>query len=160
MPEVLLMDPHEADHVTSIVAANCNASFTTTVGLTGSISNAPGVVPDRFTFCGLPLPESENESVAVRVPLDAGLKTTLAEQLAFVARLVPQVVLLIAKSPAFVPLIATLLIEIVALVPFVSVADCATLGEPTEVAGNPSDVGDTVTLPPEVLLPVPERETV
>ena len=157
---MLVIDPHEADHVTSVVAENCSASLTTTVGFVGSISNAVGVAPDNATFCGLPLPESVNESVAVRVPLAVGLNTTLAEQLAFVARLVPQVLLLIAKSPALVPLIATLLIVMEELVPFVNVADCAALVEPTPVAGNPRDVGDTVTLPLDVLLPVPESATV
>lgn len=98
--------------------------------------------------------------VAVRVPLAVGLKTTLAEQLAFVVRLVPQVLLLMAKSPAFVPPIATLLIVMVELVPLVRVAVCAPLVDPTAVAGKPSDVGETVTPPLVVLPPVPERATV
>jgi hypothetical protein len=160
MPEVLVIDPHDADQVTSMVAENCSASFTTTVGFIGSISNAAGPDPESATACGLPLPESVNESVAVRVPLAVGLKTTFAEQLAKVARLVPHVLLLMAKSPALAPLTATLLMVIVELVPLVNVAVCAALVAPTAVPGNPSAVGETVTLPPDVLLPVPESAMV
>jgi hypothetical protein len=96
----------------------------------------------------------------VRVPLAVGLKTTLVEQLAEAARLVPHVLLLIAKSPALVPPMVTLLMVMEEAVPFVNVADCAALVDPTAVLGNPSDVGDTVTLPPDVLPPVPDNATV
>lgn len=95
----------------------------------------------------------------MRVPLAVGLKTTLAEQLAEAARLVPHVLLVTAKSPVLVPPMATLLIVIEKLVPLFRVAVWAELVEPTAVAGNPIAVGDTVTLPPDVL-PVPESATV
>jgi len=123
MPDVLVIDPHDADHVTLMVAENCSASFTTTVGLIGSISNEEeGPEPDSATVCGLPEPESANDSVAVRVPLTVGLKTTLAEQLADGARLVPQVLPLIAKSPGFAPPIAILLSVIEDVLPLANVA--------------------------------------
>jgi hypothetical protein len=89
-----------------------------------------------------------------------GLNTTLAEQLALVVRLAPQVLLLIAKSPALAPPIATLLIVIEPLVPFVRVAICAALVDPTAMFLNPRDVGDTVTLPPDVVPPVPDKAAV
>jgi hypothetical protein len=88
------------------------------------------------------------------------LNTTLAEQLAAALRLVPQVLLLIAKSPAFVPPIVTLLMVIEDAVPFVKVADCAGLVEPTAVFGNPRAVGATLTLPLDELPPVPDSATV
>ena len=120
---MLAIEPHVADQVTAVVAENCSASFTTTVGFVGSISNAAdGPAPDSVTVWGLPEPESLNNKVAVRVPVTVGLKTTLAEQLAEAPRLVPQVLLLMAKSPGFAPLIATLLIVIDEEVLFVRVA--------------------------------------
>ena len=119
-----------------------------------------GPDPDKVTICGLPLPESANDSVAVRVPLAVGLKTTLAEQLAEAARLVPQVLLLMAKSPALVPPSVTPLMVMDEVVPLLRVADWAELVDPTAVAGKPIAAGDTVTLPPEVLPPVPDRDTV
>lgn len=147
-PEVLAIDPHDADQVTAVVAENCNASFTTTVGFIGSISNAAlGPAPDSTTVCGLPVAESLNDSVAVRVPLTVGLKTTLAEQVAEAPRLVPQVFELKAKSPGFAPPIATLLMLIDEEVLFVNVALCGELVDPTAVAGKASEVGETVTEP-------------
>lgn len=134
--------------------------LTTTVGFIGSISNAADTVPESATVCGLPEPESANDNVAVRVPLTVGLNTTLAEQLADGARLVPQVVLLMAKSPGFAPPMAMLLIAIEDPVPLVKFADWAALVDDTAVAANPSAVGDTVTLPPGAGLPVPESATI
>lgn len=93
------------------------------------------------------------------MPLAVGLKTTLAEQLVEAARLVPQVLLLIAKSPALMPPSVTLLIVMEDAVPFVNVADCAALVDPTAVLGNPRLVGETVTLP-DVAPPVPDNATV
>ena len=95
----------------------------------------------------------------MRVPLAVGLNTTLAEQLVEAARLVPHVLLLIAKSPALVPPIVTLLIVIEDDVPFVNVADWAALVDPTAVLANPRLVGDTVTLP-DVVPPDPDSATV
>jgi hypothetical protein len=87
-------------------------------------------VPDKVTFCGLPVPESVKLSVALRAPAAVGLKVTDAVQLADAARLAPQVLPEMAKSPAFVPEIAMLLMEIDDVSPFVSVADFAALVDP------------------------------
>jgi hypothetical protein len=126
----------------------------------GSIWNAAGPDPDSETFCGLPVAESEKDSVAERGPLAVGLNTTLAEQLAEAARLDPHVLLLMAKSPELAPPRVTPLIVTDDLVPFVNVADCAELVEPTAVLGKPIAVGETVTLPLAELPPVPESATV
>ena len=66
-------------------------------------------VPVSATDCGLLLAESVKLRIALRVPAAVGLNTTLAEQLAAATRLVPHVLAEIAKSAAFVPVIATLL---------------------------------------------------
>jgi hypothetical protein len=51
IPDVLEIDPQDADQVTSTVAENCSVLFTTTVGFVGSISNAPALVepPETVT---------------------------------------------------------------------------------------------------------------
>jgi hypothetical protein len=120
---VLAIVPHDADQETSVVAENCRASLTTTVGLIGAIVNAEdeAVDPERVVFCGLLVAVSVNESVAVKDPAAVGLNTTLAEQLADAARLVPHVLLEIAKAAALVPEMATLLMVMAALVVLLSV---------------------------------------
>ena len=97
--------------------------------------------------------------VAVRAPLAVGLNTTLAEQVADAASEVPHVLLLMAKSLAFVPPMVTLLMVTDDLVVFDNVADCAALVEPIFVVGKLREVGDAVTLPVEVLPPVPDSAT-
>src|SRR6266568_3815869 len=156
MPDVLPIDPHDADHVTSAVAENCRASFTMTVGFVGSIWNAAAPEPESATVCGLLLAESANASVAVRVPDTVGLNTTLTEQLAAAARLVPQVWPEIAKSPGLLPPMLMLLMVMEELVPLLSLVLCAALVEPTAIFVNPRLVGDTVTLP-DAVPPVPVR---
>ncbi len=80
-------------------------------------------VPERATVCGLFPAPSVNVSVAVREPVAVGLNVILTVQLADPARLAPQVLLAIAKSPALVPDRATLAILIAVEPPFVSVTD-------------------------------------
>jgi hypothetical protein len=111
-------------------------------------------LPVRATDCGLLVAESVKLSVAVRAPLAVGLNTTEAEQVLAAARLVPQVLLAILKSPAFAPDIATLLIEIEVLNPFDSVTVCEALLDPTFMLVNVRLVGlaDTVPL---AAVPVP-----
>jgi hypothetical protein len=158
-PDVLPIDPHDADHVTSSVAENCRASFTMTTGLIGTIWNAAGPAPERVTFCGLPLPESAKLSVAVRVPDTDGLNTTLTVQLAAAARLEPQVLLEMAKSPGFEPPIVIPLMVMEDVVPLLNVAVWDALVDPTAVFGKPMLVGETVTLPDEAVPPVPVKLT-
>ncbi|HEY1577537.1 MAG TPA: hypothetical protein VGF82_10755 [Terracidiphilus sp.] len=103
----------------------------------------PGAKPERATVCGLGVAESLKFSVAVRVPLAVGLNVMLAVQLAFAARLVPQVLLNILKSPALVPVIVTLLIVIALLLLFVSVATFCPPIPPTLTEAQLRLVGDT-----------------
>jgi hypothetical protein len=90
---------------------------------------------------------SVNVSAAVRVPDALGENAMLAVQLAEAARLVPQVLLEIEKSPAFVPEIATLLMVIEVERLLVSVADCVALAAPTVVLEKVKLVGLLETLP-------------
>ena len=69
--------------------------------------------------------------VAERAPDAVGLKATVTEQVADAARLAPQVLDEMLKSPEFVPVMDTLLIVIEVLPPFVSVVVCDALVEPT-----------------------------
>jgi hypothetical protein len=99
--------------------------------------------------------ESVKLSVALRVPTAVGLNVTEALQLVEAARLAPQVLLAIAKSPALVPEIATLLIVIDDVSPFDSVADCDALVDPTDVLANVRLEGVAETLPdPPVPSPI------
>ena len=91
------------------------------VGLILTTPAPPVPNPERVTFCGLVLSESLKFSVAFRVPLVVGAKTTLAVQLAPAASDVPQVLLEIWKSPAFAPAKVMLLIVMAAAFPFVNV---------------------------------------
>ena len=93
-------------------------------------------------------------SVAARAPLAVGINTIEAEQLPAAARLVPQVLLEIAKSPAFVPEMATLLIVIEMLCAFDSVTDCEPLLDPTLMLANEREVGLAETVP-FAAVPVP-----
>jgi hypothetical protein len=118
------------------------------VGLTEALPpvvDAPA--PDSATVCGLFVPESVKLSVAVRVPLAVGLNTTEAEQFPAAARLDPHDLLEMLKSPAFVPVIAMLLIVIDEAVPFDSVIAAAALLEPTLMLPNEWLVGLTDTDP-------------
>ena len=67
------------------------------------------------------------ESDALREPFAVGLNVMLMVQLAPVANVDPQVMVLSAKSAAFVPAIEMLLIVILALPAFVRVTICAAL---------------------------------
>jgi len=64
-------------------------------------------VPGRVVVCGLPVALSVTATVAVRVPEAAGVNVTLIVQLTPAATDVPQV-LLSAKSPPLVPVMAIL----------------------------------------------------
>ena len=88
-------------------------------------------VPVSATTCGLLPAESVKLNVALRLPAAVGLNRTDAEQVPGAARLVPHDFVEILKSPAFVPVIATLLMLMEEVVPLDSVADFALLVEPT-----------------------------
>jgi hypothetical protein len=93
-------------------------------------------VPINATACGLFVAESVKLRVALRLPAAVGLKTTLAAQLLEAARLDPHVFTEMLKSPALLPVIATLLIVIDEAEPFVSVAVWAPLVDPIFVLAN------------------------
>src|ERR1700722_14001617 len=102
-------------------------------GLAATILVAAVPKPERAIFCGLLLAESVMVKVAVRVPIAKGSKRIVTLQLAWAARLDPQVLLEILKSAALAPEIATPLIEIETASPFVNVTD---FGAPTLPSGT------------------------
>ena len=99
--------------------------------------------PESATVCGLGLAESLKFNVAVRVPLAVGLNVMFAVQLADAAKLDPHVFEKILKSPAFVPESVMLLIVIVLLPLFVSVATFCPPMPPTGTDAQLKLVGDT-----------------
>ncbi len=116
-------------------------------------------------FAVAPVPVSEDDcvpavslmlSVPVRVPLAVGVKFTPIEQLLPAARLEPQPLLAIPKSPEAV----TAVMETAEAVLFVSVAVCAALVVPTVWLAKVMLVGDSVTEPPVVAPPVPVSDAV
>jgi len=131
MPEVVPIEPQEADHATLIVVENCNDSLTTTVGFAGVIVNAEGVEPVRVTLWGLLVAESVNARTALFVPGADGLNITEAVQLDDAARDAPHVLPDRLNSPAFVPVMATELMLIAVAPPLFSVADWTVLLAPT-----------------------------
>jgi hypothetical protein len=116
-------------------------------------------VPERAAVCGLLVAESETVSVAARDPLTVGLNETETVQLADAARLVPQDLLEMRKSPGFVPVIEILLIVIDELVPLFRVAVWVVLVEPTFTEPNEKEVGLMVTDPLEPPGANPDRAT-
>jgi len=88
-------------------------------------------VPDNDAVWGLLPAVSETVRVALREPDVVGLNTTVTAQLADAARLAPQVMAEILKSPKFVPVTATLLMAIDVEPPFFNVVVCDVLEEPT-----------------------------
>jgi hypothetical protein len=128
-------------------------------GETEALPEPVAPVPDSATACGLLLALSVKFSVALLAPVAPGLKVTETVQFDEAARLLPQVLLEIEKSPAFVPEIAMLLIVIDEASPFDKVADFAALVEPVVMLPNPIDVGLTDTVP-LVEVPRPVSATV
>jgi hypothetical protein len=100
-------------------------------GLAATIAVEAVPNPESGAFCGLLLAESVKLKVAVRVPVDSGLKWMVTVQLALAARVDPQVLLAIEKSAALVPVIVTLLMLIETEPPFVNVTDFAALTLPS-----------------------------
>jgi hypothetical protein len=148
------IEPHVAAHVTAVVAENCTVPFTATLGFAGEMENP--AAPERDTACGLFDAESVNIRLADRAPFAEGVNVTLTVQLAPTARLVPQVLAEMVKSPALDPEIAMLVMDIAVLAPFVSVTVCAAVVEPTAFDAKVRFPG--VTLAPAAV-PVPDRAT-
>ena len=97
---------------------------------------AEAPVPVRVTDCGLLVALSVNRSVADRAPLAVGLNTTDAEQLAPATIVELQEFLLMLKSAALVPEIATPVNVTDEDVALVMSTDCAALVEPIAVEAN------------------------
>ena len=129
------------------------------VGETEALPEPVAPVPDSAIFCGLLLALSVKVRVALLAPEAPGLKVTETVQFDEAARLLPQVLLEIEKSPAFVPEIAMLLIVIDEVCPLDKVADFAALVEPVVTLPNPIDVGLAETVP-LVEVPRPVSATV
>ncbi len=112
-------------------------------------------VPLRLTFCGLFEALSVKVSVPLAAPVAVGVKVTPTAQLAPAARLVPQVLLEIAKGP----LIPTLEMVRAVFWRLVRVTVTAALVLPTATVPKFNELADRVTGELE-LLPVPLRLTV
>jgi len=87
-------------------------------------------VPDNAIVCGLPDALSVTVMTALREPDAAGVKVAPIEHSALAAREVPQL-FVTAKSAAFAPEAAMLVMDSAALPVFVSVTAWAELVEPT-----------------------------
>lgn len=111
-------------------------------------------VPANPTTCGVLLAASLKVIVPVRRPVAVGVKVTDMVQVPEPARLVPQVLLEMAKSPALVPPTVMLLIARATGPLFANVTDCAALVAATAVAGKFRLVGVTVALE---AMPLPDN---
>lgn len=110
-------------------------------------------VPDRAAFCGLPVALSVTEIAAERAPVANGLNVTLIVQLDEAASEVPQV-LVSAKSLAFVPVTA-MLVMVNAVVPsLVRVTVLTALLTPTVTVPKATESGES-----SAVVPVPLSET-
>ena len=109
---------------------------------TGSQQGPPSQLPSPSTRfdCGLEAALSDSVIAPVSVPEAVGLKVTEIVQLAFTARLVPQV-LVCAKLPE-----AAMLLNVSAAVPvLLSVTACVALVVPTVWLANVKLAGDKLT---------------
>lgn len=113
-------------------------------------------VPERATDWGELAALSTKSSVALKAPVDLGLKTTETVQVALTAREAAQVVVLV-KDAGFVPLSLMLVRLSVAVPVFLSVTVCAAVEEPTLVLAKERRAGErrAVGTP----MPVPVRVT-
>ena len=98
-------------------------------------------VPVRVTVCGLFAASSLKVNVPLPTPITVGMKVTLTVQLASAVTVVPQVLLLMAKSP----LMVILLIFSVLVPVFVSLTTFAALLVLSTLLPNASFVADSVT---------------
>lgn len=101
-------------------------------------------VPVSATLCGLPGALSVIVTAPVRVPICVGVNVTLNLQLPPTGSVLPQVLVLMAKSP----LAAMLLMFNVALPVFDIFTDLPAEVFPVFVAANVSDVGERLTTGP------------
>jgi hypothetical protein len=114
-------------------------------------------IPESVTVCGLFPAESLNETLAMRVPTAVGVNIMLTVQLAEPARLAPQVLAAIVKSPPFAPEMLMRAMLMAAVPVLLKVIDCGELEAPTVVPANVRLPGKAVALG---RLPVPVNATV
>ena len=96
------------------------------------LTMAPIPFPLRLTDCGLSLALSVKVSEALRLPMADGVNVTLTVQVPLGVMVAPeQVSALLAKSPAFVPLMATVEMVRSSVPLLVIVSCCAALAVPT-----------------------------
>ena len=86
-----------------------------------------------------------NEIEALRLPTAVGVNVTLNEQDAEAASVDPQVLPLIAKSPAFAPPIEMLVMLSVAEPVFCRVSSCEELLNPSDTDPNDIEIGERLT---------------
>jgi hypothetical protein len=95
-----------------------------------TVADAATPVPLKGTVCGLPAALSVKLSVEERLPVFAGVNVTLIVQLAFTARVFPQVC--VCEKYALLPLVILMVVKDKDEVPaLVSVTTCALLLTPT-----------------------------
>ena len=113
-------------------------------------------VPLTPTLCGLPAASSLIPTLALRLPVAAGVKLTVIVQVALTASVAgPEgQVFVCAKSAEFVPATAMLLIVSGAVPLFVSVTDCVPLVVPTRWPANVKLDGLTLTAGAAVTAPL------
>jgi len=120
--------------------------------LVGDATTAPVPLPWRDTLCGLPIALSVKVRAPTASPITVGLNVTPTVQLAPTSRLVPQVLLTMAK-PA--PLIAMLEISMDAVVSLVAVTVWVGLVVAISWELNSRPLGETMNGP----TPLPLRAT-
>jgi hypothetical protein len=129
------------------------------VRLVGLAATPPVPQPVSATVCGLPPSESLKLNVAVREPGAVGPKSRFTVQLADAARLAPQVLLYMEKSPGFAPENVRLLMVIGLAFPFVRVTTFWPPFLPMATAAQLTLVGEAVVFP-AAEAPVPASGTV
>lgn len=110
------------------------------VGVAAAVGVVVVPVPERASVWGLPAALSVRVSEADRSPLAVGVKVTLIVQLCPTPTELPQL-LVWAKSLAFVPVIATLVICSIPWARSLTEMVCATLVVPTERLAKESSLG-------------------
>lgn len=125
----------------AVLLPNAVLPKATLVGLAATTPLVPK--PERATVCGLLLSESLKFRIAPRVPTAVGPKRIFTVQLAAAARVVPQVLLKMEKSPGFVPLKLMLLMLMPVPLPFVRVTIFCPLLLPIATAAQVRLAGET-----------------
>jgi hypothetical protein len=147
--------------VCAVLLVPCVALRLTAVGLMET-AGAPAAVPvpESTAICGLPAALSVTTNAAVRTPVAVGLKVSETMQLALAAKVAPQLLDAMAKSPALVPPRAMPLMFNIAPPVFPMVTAIGELVDPCAVLGKPIvPLGVKVTTGAFTGVPVPVSDT-